>query len=316
MLDIDRARASTPENIGNFFDELEILYQEKKFIPALMFNMDESMIRYSPQELRIVVHSEYQYAVRVDPEEVRRNFHATLIACISATGCPPIIPTVILPRKYVPKQLEESLFVLDLAGTESGWINTEIFEEWLKVVFVPHVETVRKFYGPSEPALLLLDSHSSRKTFEGIKLLMDHNIVLRTLPSHTSHLVQPLDRGVFAKFKSELSKFLTNHKYGEDPIQNLMICVSSAIRIATAEAYAIDSFSNSGIHPINRVKVLQKTHELDIDHTPVAPKKARGRRGLKIDNRVLTCPDILEEIKAEAERQKSKKAKRLVLHQE
>eukprot|EP00301_Raphidiophrys_heterophryoidea_P019447 c4382_g1_i1.p2 GENE.c4382_g1_i1~~c4382_g1_i1.p2 ORF type:complete len:101 (+),score=13.13 c4382_g1_i1:882-1184(+) len=57
-----------------------------------------------------------------------------------------------------------------------------------------------------EPGLLWLDGHSSRLSEDAVILLRDNNITCAIIPSHTSHILQPLDRGVNGAFKLALRR--------------------------------------------------------------------------------------------------------------
>lgn len=62
--------------------------------------------------------------------------------------------------------------------------------------------------------LLILDGHGSHLTPDFLLYAVEHNIVVLTLPAHTSHVLQPLDVGLFASlqryYSDELDK-LTSH---------------------------------------------------------------------------------------------------------
>ena len=59
--------------------------------------------------------------------------------------------------------------------------------------------------------LLVLDGHGSHITIDVIEYARLNGIHLLCLPSHTSHILQPLDDGVFKSFKSFFSKVC--HQY-------------------------------------------------------------------------------------------------------
>lgn len=51
------------------------------------------------------------------------------------------------------------------------------------------------------PVLLILDNHESHLSIKGLDFCKDNGIVVLSLPPHTSHKLQPLDRSVFGPFK-------------------------------------------------------------------------------------------------------------------
>ena len=59
---------------------------------------------------------------------------------------------------------------------------------------------------PLHDLLLVLDGHGSHITIDVIEFARSNNVHLLCLPSHTSHILQPLDIGVFKSLKRFFSK--------------------------------------------------------------------------------------------------------------
>ena len=76
--------------------------------------------------------------------------------------------------------------------SDNGWIMKYLFFEWFKM-FVQMIP-------PSKPVLLVLDGHGSHITIDVIEYARENKIHMLCLPSHTSHVLQPLDVGVFKSF--------------------------------------------------------------------------------------------------------------------
>jgi len=72
------------------------------------------------------------------------------------------------------------------SSSESGYSNGKIFYEWFLKIFLAHC-------GSARPVVLLLDNHDSHVTAEVVQAALDNGVVLLGLPSHTTHLLQPLD---------------------------------------------------------------------------------------------------------------------------
>jgi hypothetical protein len=60
---------------------------------------------------------------------------------------------------------------------------------------------------PSRRHLLILDRHNSHVTLEVVREARQAGLYLLTLPSRTSHALQPLDVTVFKPFKSHFREF-------------------------------------------------------------------------------------------------------------
>lgn len=83
--------------------------------------------------------------------------------------------------------------------TDSGWMTTVAFTAWFRDVFLPAVPSADSRQG--RYILLLLDGHASHLGEEFVSLARQHLVHVVLLPPHTSHLLQPLDVGVFAKVR-------------------------------------------------------------------------------------------------------------------
>jgi hypothetical protein len=84
------------------------------------------------------------------------------------------------------------------ASSDNAWTSNSIGLEWLNRLFIP---ITRPIEGPTEYRLLILDGHGSHTTDEFMLAALEARIQLLYLPAHSSHLLQPLDTGVFATLK-------------------------------------------------------------------------------------------------------------------
>lgn len=78
-----------------------------------------------------------------------------------------------------------------ITATPNGWTDDAVALEWLEKVFEPRT-------GSGTRRLLLLDGHDSYTTWRFVLFCRRRHILLVCLPAHTSHLLQPLDRGMFS----------------------------------------------------------------------------------------------------------------------
>ena len=65
---------------------------------------------------------------------------------------------------------------------------------WFRDVFLPYAQ---KKNTSEKPILLVWDGHGSHESLGIIDLAIENNIILLSLPPHTTHKLQPLDVGVF-----------------------------------------------------------------------------------------------------------------------
>jgi len=92
------------------------------------------------------------------------------------------------------------------ATSPKGYTNTDITFQWFQEVFEPRT---RPMNGINHHRILALDCHSTHvENYEFIKYAIDHNMHLLCLPSHSTHVLQPLDVGIFSPlttyYKQEL----------------------------------------------------------------------------------------------------------------
>jgi hypothetical protein len=121
-----------------------------------------------------------------------------IIETISADGRPPIPPVIICPgRKIMESWIQPHLSgreAIDLS--ETGYTNERVAMDWLRH-FIQHIDA-----RPEKPwKLLLLDGHVSHEAPELVIYANNHHIVLMEYPSHLTHVLQPLDVGVFRPWK-------------------------------------------------------------------------------------------------------------------
>jgi len=83
------------------------------------------------------------------------------------------------------------------------WINSELFVSWFAFFL--------KSIPPTCNILLVQDGHSSHVSIELIEMARENGVCLLCLPAHTSHILQPLDVGVFKSFKSSFNKACGNY---------------------------------------------------------------------------------------------------------
>ena len=100
-----------------------------------------------------------------------------------------------------------------------------------------------------------MDGNSSHVTINVIELACENNIHLLWLPAHTSHILQPLDVGVFYSFKINYSKACKNYI-----INNVgQVITSEVIATLVAEAKPhsftalniMSGFKKTGVNPLN-----------------------------------------------------------------
>ncbi|KAJ2945164.1 hypothetical protein O0L34_g9227 [Tuta absoluta] len=133
--------------------------------------------------------------------------------------------------------------------SDSSFINSELFLQWL-THFKDHTKPTKE-----KPVLLLLDNHTSHTSIGAVDFYRNNNIIALTLPPHSSHKLQPLDRGfhsVLKKyFSNECEKWLRNHPGRAITVFQMAKIFTPAFYKAATPACAAECFKTTGIWPYN-----------------------------------------------------------------
>ena len=96
---------------------------------------------------------------------------------------------------------------MDMAGqgVDGGQLRSGVAEK----IFLP-------YRGPQRPQVLVLDQHHSHEAYSMLKLAIEQDIHILALPPHTSHWLQPLDKGCFSAlsryYRSICSQFMSSSR--------------------------------------------------------------------------------------------------------
>ncbi len=195
-LQMIRARSATPEVINHWFLEclkptLDHLGLVNK--PHCIFNVDESGFPLSGRPAHIICKRGIKSPQAIIGGSGRENI--TVQVCVSADG-KLFPPYVIYTGKYLMANCTNGGPVGSKYGVSvNGWMTTPAYIDWFRNIFIPSLPEER-------PVLLLLDGHSSHVSLEVRQLSIENNVHMLKLPPHLTHLLQPLDVGVFKSTKS------------------------------------------------------------------------------------------------------------------
>ena len=256
--------------------------------------MDETWISPKGKKPRVLVPREWKTAPVI--RESDKILHVTMIFCASADGLH-IRPTAVLPDiKNMPQDAQFARNWFHFTSSTTGWINETIYSEWVRHVFIPHIVCKRTTLNkPDARVLLLLDGHSTRSSETAKTALSAANVDVIIIPSHTSHVLQPLDRGVNRSFKHHLMNYVT-YKRDEGTAGQRAMLVRAAVKAAAAalnEVTIVDCFERAGIVPWNKDLIIQDpTLVRDVPDTPQRVPVQRGR-GQPLDGIISSSPSLL-----------------------
>ena len=122
--------------------------------------------------------------------------------------------------------------------------------EWLTKIFESHTTS------KGRPRVLIVDGHDSHVTIEFIQFCIESSIRLYCLPPHTTHLLQPLDVGLFGPLQHAYSKAV------DDTMRTGVSGIFKGNFLAREAAYTssniLNAWKGAGIVPLNSRVILSK----------------------------------------------------------
>lgn len=101
---------------------------------------------------------------------------------------------------FLEEEDNETVF----AYSDKGWTNQTLGIKYLKLLFEPSTTPTGSDKGAWR--LLIVDGHNSHFSTDFISFCEDHQIELFYIPPHTTHILQPLDVGLFGPLQHYYSK--------------------------------------------------------------------------------------------------------------
>lgn len=249
QVSVARAMCFNKVSTNRYFDNLKKVCDAKKFTPDRIFNMDEMGISTSPSKPPKVITSRGKKVVgKISSAEKGQT--VTVVASFSVSGIY-VTPTLIFPRnRPKPELIKKAPFGTLQLCSDSGFINTELFLEWLTYF--------QKYTGPSkdDPVLLILDSNTSHCSIRAIDYCNDRHIILLSLPPYSSHRTQPLDVAFFSSLKAEYARqcemWLAKNPGRVITMMQVGKLFGTAYNGTATIAKAVEGFRTTGIFPYNR----------------------------------------------------------------
>lgn len=229
----------------------------------------------------------------------------TMLACVTADG--QRVPRyLIFPLKHLPTTRDSRVKnkQLDVGGQAQGWVTKENFKEYSKILvdFVKN-HRIRHSLAENEPILFFADSHNSREDPQTLKLLKENFITLLTYPAHCTHVLQPLDVGIFGDFKKyfklekrKISKQkieFTDKPPSERGIRRVVVVLAclEALPMCTTDLKIEKAFKYTELLPRDENTAL-KNPGVNKDKKIVIPNKKR--KPIDIVAKIATTDTIIQ----------------------
>ena len=293
-IDHDRKNVHDPDVISAWFARYKSLCEEKGIQKANTYNFEQTGFRVGV--------GKDQWIVTLDPQHpyyLGSSTSRELVTCcqvISGDGyvLPPmvILPGVLHQEDWVTKtNLDDDVL---RAVSEKGYSNDELALEWLS-----HFERFSARRQVGTCPLLLLDGHGSHCTREFITFCDEKQIIPFCLPSHTTHLLQPLDVVVFQPLKhfhAEAVDQATRTGCSDFNKVEFLSALTSIRLQAFKQTTILSAFRKTGLLPYNPDRVLSLLHE----HSS-PPQQRQPTTPPPAPPLCLTTPVTLRSLKRHAE---------------
>lgn len=246
-----RAKVTSEATVSAYFSNLNkvIVKYNLKNKPHRIFNCDEKGISLDHKPPYVVSCSSAPAAVTSGKSKT-----ITILGCGSAGGVA-IPPYFVFPgKRMLPDLLNGSTPGADGTVSDTGWSNRAIFRHYLEHHFLKYLPG-----GASEPVLLLLDGHKSHVSVELTEWALSKNIIIFILPAHTSHILQPMDVGIYGPFQKiynfQCHKFMRS---ASATITRYNVCelACHAYCKAFSSENLQSAFRKTGIYPYDQAAVV------------------------------------------------------------
>ena len=265
-VEIARLLACTRERINAWFDLYKRVIEENNLGPADIWNMDETGCTMNAMKAREGIYTTKDTGLMYLARPPNRK-NVTAIVCVSAAGAS-LVPHIIFDttREHTQPAFQEHYgedYVVH--GSATSYTTMEIHHRWFEGCFV------RSTGGVGRKRLLILDGASAHMRSDTRALAEIAGVILLFLPSHTSHLLQPLDVGVFSPLKTAFRKAqarATRITKGASVTRDTFFkSFSTAFKAAVTKRNACAGFSHTGLWPRNRRKALESPFITDLERS-------------------------------------------------
>jgi hypothetical protein len=257
-LEKDRVAAENPAIIKHWFDLVKQQIEDNAVEKEDIYNMDEKGTMMGASEKVKIIISKYEKRQYMTTSGSRE--WVSLLECISAIG-KALPPWVIFKGKVHKASWMKTLESGHIALSDTGWTDNELGLAWLQDCFDP--ETLRYDNdGKRRTRILIFDGHASHISTEAIRFCKEAKIIPLCLPRHSTHLLQPLDVGVFSSYAHYFKKNLAKRcrfaaHYSVDKIDFLEILQETRAEALT-EKIILRAWEKSGLFPLNPEIILQQ----------------------------------------------------------
>ncbi|EDN08103.1 conserved hypothetical protein [Histoplasma mississippiense (nom. inval.)] len=267
--DHQRALCENPEIIRGWFNLVRNTIAKYGIAQEDTYNFDETGFQMGViGTARVITGSE-----RVDrPNLIQPGDRewATVIAGVNATGWALRTMIILKGKMHQSHWYETEKLPHDwvIGVSENGWTNDKLGLIWLKEIFDKDTRSRTK----GKYRLLILDGHGSHASAEFDQFCSENDIIALYMPSHSSHLLQPLDVSCFSPLKKAYRRQVEKQmQLGINHIdkEEFLTLYPAAHMEALNENNIKSGFKATGLVPYDPEQVLSRLNTQM--HTPTPP---------------------------------------------
>lgn len=224
--------------------------------PSRIYNADESGFSLGSVAGRVIGPSRTSSNISQIPHVSgcsKQRF--TVMYCAAADGA--MIPPFIIfpepkPRGYNP--LTGSAEGTEISYTKKGWMDGPTFQKFIEHFNLHAVK--------ERPVVLLVDSVSSHINMSVFEDARSKGIELYRLVPNATHLMQPLDKGVFGPLKQTWHKVVRQHNRANPGNligkNNFAEKLNEAFLLFYKPLTVVNAFKASGIYPVDGTVITKE----------------------------------------------------------
>lgn len=291
------------KEIEEYFQVLRNLEIEQ-ILPKLIINLDETGFGGSKsgrmKSKKVIVTKGYKGKIHYQYDE--SSYHISALIAITASGNL-LPPSAIIKRgsQHPDGSTCPYFNKMQVYSTPSAFMTRNVFENYFQNTILNYIQKVRNEIGnEDEPALVIYDGLKSHLSDVIFAKCAEANVRVVTIPSHSSHILQPLDQGVFRSMKNNYSSV---PKWpGKSQITTKLQKIFTAIEETDNHQIILRSWSHCGILPIleegdvQSVMLVENSvlmnETLIFDETDGINEKSRGKKTEKAPSGLMNEKEL------------------------
>lgn len=292
-----RTLNSTEERFRDFYERLDREIKTKAVGSSRIYNMDETGLAEGETRAGKVLGS--SLTSRSTRTKGSPGEWVSIVECVSAVGRRIDLLVIFTGQQFQGQWFPDSFPDWAYGCSSTGWSNGDLAARWLKTVFLP--QTAPEI--ASLWRILVIDGSTCHTTLDFMYTAWKHRVQLLFLPSHSSHITQPLDTGVFSPLKEyyrqQLAGFVDFDYTAPYQKQRFLREYKVAAEKAFTKENIRAGFRASGIYPTNLERPLSeaikptanqvppRTPEREIEETDTAWWTPRDSREIRAQEKLV-----------------------------